>query len=99
QRRLHDALPGVAIISGDGTDPLMLEAAGIRDANVVVAVTGADETNLVVASLARLEFTVPRTVARVNDPRNAWLYTADMGVDVVMNQTDIMAHLLANGIV
>ena len=73
----------------------MLEAAGIRQANVVAAVTGADETNLVVTSLARFEFDVPRTIARVNNPKNAWLFTPEMGVDVALNQADLMAHLIA----
>jgi trk system potassium uptake protein TrkA len=62
---------------------------------VVAAVTGSDETNLTVASLARFEFRVPRVIARVNDPRNAWLFTAEMGVDVYLNQADLIAHLIA----
>ena len=57
--------------------------------------TGTDETNLVVCSLARLEFKVPRIIARVNNPNNAWLYTPEMGVDVALNQTDLLAHLVA----
>jgi trk system potassium uptake protein len=61
---------------------------------VVAAVTGADETNLVVTNLARVEFHVPRVIARVNNPKNAWLYTPDMGVDVALNQADLMAHLI-----
>ena len=59
------------------------------------AVTGADETNLVVTSLARFEFGVPRTIARVKNPRNAWMFTAEMGVDVALNQADLLAHLIA----
>ena len=80
---------------GSGTDPNVLEAAGIRQASVVAAVTGDDETNLVVTSLARFEFDVPRTIARVNNPKNAWMYTPEMGVDVALNQADVMAHLIA----
>jgi trk system potassium uptake protein TrkA len=95
QSRLQHDLPQITIVSGDGADPTVLEAAGVRTAGVVVAVTGADETNLVVTSLARLEFGTAHTVARVNDPRNAWLYLPEMGVDTVMNQTDLVAHLLA----
>jgi trk system potassium uptake protein TrkA len=49
----------------------------------------------VVTSLARLEFQVPRTIARVNNPRNAWLFTPQMGVDVALNQAELMAHLVA----
>jgi trk system potassium uptake protein len=97
-RRLRAEAPGAALVAGDGADPAVLESAGARSAGIVVAVTGADETNLVVTSLARLEFGAAHTVARVNDPRNAWLYTPEMGVDVVMNQTDVVAHLLARAV-
>jgi trk system potassium uptake protein TrkA len=82
-------------VQGNGTDPDLLEAAGIRHANVVAAVTGADETNLVVIGLARFEFNVPRTIARVKDPRNAWMFTPEMGVDVALNQADLLGHLVA----
>ena len=57
--------------------------------------TGADETNLVAASLARFEFGVPRVIARVNNPKNAWLFTPEMGVDVSVNQADLIGHLIA----
>jgi trk system potassium uptake protein len=90
----HELAPGV-VVHGSGTDPNLLEAAGIRQAQVVAAVTGADELNLVVTSLARFEFGVPRTIARVNNPRNAWMFTPEMGVDVALNQADLMAHLIA----
>ncbi len=85
---------GVAVL-GNGSDPNVLESQGIRNANVVAAVTGVDETNLVVASLARHEFQVNRTIARVNNPKNAWLFTPEMGVDVALNQADLLAHLIA----
>jgi len=90
----EEALAG-AFVLGDGTSPEVLEAVGVRHCDVVAAVTGADETNLVVTSLARSEFGVPRTIARVNNPKNAWLFTADMGVDVALNQADLMSHLIA----
>src|SRR3990172_11549598 len=51
--------------------------------------------SLVVTSLARFEFSVPRTIARVKDPRNAWMFTPEMGVDVALNQADLLAHLVA----
>jgi len=44
--------------------------------------------------LARFEFKVPRTIARVNNPKNEWLFTPDMGVDAKLNQTDILAKLI-----
>lgn len=93
--RLHQELPKEAVILGSGTDPVVLESAGIRLVDVVAAVSGADETNLVVTSLARFEFDVPRTIARVNNPKNAWMFTAEMGVDVALNQADLMGHLIA----
>jgi trk system potassium uptake protein TrkA len=92
---LEQSLPVEMLILGSGSDPNVLEAAGIHKANVVAAVTGSDETNLVVCSLARLEFNVPRVIARVNNPKNAWLYTPQMGVDVALNQADLLAHLIA----
>ncbi len=88
-------LPSESVIRGNGTDPLVLESAGIRQANVVAAVTGDDETNLVVGSLARFEFGTQRVMARVNDPANAWIFTPKMGVDVALNQADVLAHLIA----
>jgi len=88
-------LPSDVLITGSGTDPAVLELAGIRQAKVVAAVTGSDETNLVVASLACFEFNIPRVIARVNNPRNAWLFTPEMGVHVALNQADLMAHLIA----
>lgn len=83
------------VIAGDGSAPDVLEAAGIQEANVLAAVTGDDEANLVVCTLARYEYNVPRVIARVNNPKNAWLFNAEMGVDVALNQAEILAHLIA----
>jgi trk system potassium uptake protein len=94
-RHLHDDLPVGSVIPGSGTDPATLEAAGIRDADIMAAVTGKDETNLVATSLARFEFGVPRTIARVKDPKNGWMFTQVMGVDVALSQANLMAHLIA----
>jgi trk system potassium uptake protein TrkA len=93
-RLLHD-LPKEVVVTGNGVDPVLLESAGIRQVDVVAAVTGDDETNLVVTTLARFEFNVPRTIARVNNAKNSWLFTPVMGVDVAVNQADLMAHLIA----
>jgi len=73
----------------------ILEAVGIHQVDVLAAVTGADEDNLVATSLARFEFNVPRTIARINNPKNAWMFTSEMGVDVALNQADLMGHLIA----
>ncbi len=93
--KLRKELPPEVIIAGDGSSPSVLEKAGVDKALVLAAVTGSDETNLVITSLARFEFNVPRVIARVNNPKNAWLFTKDMGVDVALNQADILAHLVA----
>jgi trk system potassium uptake protein TrkA len=83
------------IITGDGSSPVILEKAGIQKAQVLVAATGSDETNLVITSLGKFEFNVARVIARINNPKNAWLFTAEMGVDVSLNQSEILASLSA----
>lgn len=93
--RLKAELSSEIAVWGNGTEPNVLEAAGIRTADVVAAVTGADEINLVVTSLARFEFGVPRIIARVNNPKNAWMFTPEMGVDVALNQADLMGRMIA----
>ncbi|HOR00756.1 MAG TPA: TrkA family potassium uptake protein, partial [Anaerolineae bacterium] len=92
--RLKDALPAITVVAGDGDDPAALEVAGIRSVDVVVAATGDDEDNLVVCLLARQEFRVRRTVARVNNPKNEWLFTTGMGVDFWVSQSHVIADLL-----
>jgi trk system potassium uptake protein len=93
--RLQSELPENSVIAGDGSSPAILERAGIDKAQVLAAVTGDDEDNLVITTLARFEFRVPRTIARVNNPKNAWLFNEEMGVDVALNQTDILAKMVA----
>lgn len=88
-------IPLDSIVAGDGSSPKVLESAGVLKANVLAAVTGSDETNLVITSLARFEFNVPRVIARINNPKNSWLFTSEMGVDVALNQADILARLVA----
>ncbi len=93
--RLREELPDEVIVSGDGSSPSVLESAGIEQAQVLAAVTGEDEDNLVITTLARFEFGVPRIIARVNNPKNIWLFTPEMGVDVALCQSDILAKLIA----
>ncbi len=92
---LKKILPENTIVFGSGTDPKTLESVGIHHTDVVAAVTGLDETNLVIATLAKLEYGVRRVVGRVNNPKNAWLFTPVMGMDAALNQADVMAHLVA----
>lgn len=84
-------LGGVHVHHGSGTDPSDLEAAGIRACAVVVAATGSDERNLVAATIAKYHFDVPTVLARVVDPRNAWLFEPDMGVDFPIAETELVA--------
>jgi trk system potassium uptake protein TrkA len=93
--KLASEIPQETIINGDGSSPAVLEKAGIQKAQVLVAVTGSDETNLVVTSLGRFEYNVPRVIARINNSKNAWLFTPEMGVDVALNQAEILARLSA----
>ncbi len=91
---LHRELPTEAVFEGDPTDPQTLLEAGIERATVLAVVTANDEDNLVIASLARFHYNVRRIIGRVNNPRNAWLFTPDFGVDVALNQADVMGKLI-----
>jgi len=93
--RLAGELPQEIIVNGDGSSPAVLEKAGIQNAQVLAAVTGLDEANLVITSLARFEFNVPRVIARINNSKNAWLFTPEMGVDASLNQAEILTSLIA----
>jgi trk system potassium uptake protein TrkA len=75
-------LPDIRVIEGDGCDPSVLRDAGAEFADAVAAVTGDDEDNLVIAVLCKREFRVGRVAARINNPKNAWLFTRRMGVDL-----------------
>jgi trk system potassium uptake protein TrkA len=91
---IHHELPTEIVYEGDGTDPEVLEALDIQHAHVLAAVGSEDADNLVAASLARHHYGVKRVIGRVNNPRNAWLFTPEFGVDVALNQADIMAKLI-----
>jgi trk system potassium uptake protein TrkA len=91
---LHQELPTEVIYEGNPVDPSVLEAAGIREVHDVAAVTSDDSTNLVVCYLAKTQFEVPRTIARVNNPNNAWLFNENFRVDVALNAADVFAHLI-----
>jgi trk system potassium uptake protein TrkA len=93
--RIHQELPTEAIYEGDPTNPLMLELAGIRDAEVLAACTTVDADNLVLCYTGRDRYGVRRTIARINNPRNAWLFDAKFHVDVAINQADLMSKLIA----
>jgi trk system potassium uptake protein len=93
--KLAKEIPTDCIVNGDGSSPAVLEKAGIQNAQVLAAVTGTDETNLVITTLGKFEFNVKRVIARINNSKNAWLFTPEMGVDVSLNQAEILARLTA----
>ncbi|MEU6242074.1 TrkA family potassium uptake protein [Streptomyces sp. NPDC047024] len=80
---IADVLP-VGLVSGDACEAGVLERAGVRNRDLVVAVTGRDEDNLVISLLAKRRFGVARVAARVNDAENAWLFDGRWGVDVAV---------------
>ena len=92
--RLHQELPTEVIYEGNPVDPAILEAADIRNVHAVAAVTSDDSTNLALCFLAKTMFDVPRTIARVNNPNNAWLFNEKFHVDVALNAADVFAHLI-----
>jgi trk system potassium uptake protein TrkA len=92
--RLHRELPTEVIFEGYATDMVMLEQAGIRQAQVVTACTANDEDNLALCYLARTRYQVPRTIARINNPRNAWLFNQNFHVDVSLNQAEILSSMI-----
>ncbi len=91
---LHRELPTEVIVEGLALDPAILEQAGIRQANVLAATTDRDANNLVICYIARQMFQVPRIIARVNNPRNTWLFNEKFHVDVALCQADVLAHLI-----
>src|SRR5512143_1749898 len=92
--RLHQELATEVIYEGNPIDPAILEQAGIRDAHVLAAVTSDDSSNLALCFLAKTMFDVPRRIARVNNPNNAWLFGSKFHVDVALNKADLLAHLI-----
>ena len=86
--------PDVVHMLGDACEPWVLEKADLRSADVVVAVTGDDEDNLVTALLAKQEFGVPRVLARVNHPGNEWLFTEQWGVDAAVSPPHLLTALV-----
>jgi trk system potassium uptake protein TrkA len=78
-------VPHVDWMLADACELTSLQAAGIQTCDAVVAATGDDRVNLVFALLAKSEFSVPRVVARTNDPANQWLFTSAWGVDVAVS--------------
>lgn len=84
---------GVKVIHGDGTDIDYLRDADITKADIFIAVTGDDENNLVACQIAKQFFSVPRTIARVNNPKNINVFK-QLGVDSVVSSTALIADII-----
>lgn len=89
---------GVAWHIADACEVSSLRALGVADADVVAAVTGDDEDNLVISLLAKQEFAVPRVVARVNNPKNEWLFNENWGVDVAVSTPHLLTALVEEAV-
>ena len=81
------------VVNGDGCDPRILEEAGIQRADVVAAVTGDDEDNLIICQMAKEKFNLRRTVGRVNNPDNEHTFS-ELGIDVPVDSTKIIAKII-----
>ncbi|MDL9936397.1 TrkA family potassium uptake protein [Gordonia sp. ABSL1-1] len=93
-----DAVPAATWILADACELSNLEQAQLQTFDVMIAATGDDKANLVVSLLAKTEFAVNRVVARVNDPRNEWLFGEDWGVDVAVSTPRMLASLVEEAV-
>jgi trk system potassium uptake protein TrkA len=91
-------VPGVTWKQGDGCELGALVKASIETCDVIAAVTGDDEDNLVVSLLAKQEFGVPRVVARVNNPNNEWMFNEMWGVDVSVSTPHLITGLVQEAV-
>jgi len=97
--RLEEELPEARLVCGDGDEPYILEDLGVANAHAIVAATGDDEDNLVVCMLGKYEYRVPLTIARVNNPKNEWLFTDRFGVDAAVSNTSMIVKVLEERVV
>ncbi|HUZ10488.1 MAG TPA: NAD-binding protein [Acidimicrobiales bacterium] len=95
--RLRDTLD-ITWVAADACEVSSLDAAGMATVDVVVAATGDDEDNLVISLLAKQEFAVPRVVARVNHPKNQWLFNESWGVDVSVSTPQLLTALVEEAV-
>ena len=89
---------GVTWFLGDACEVITLKAAGAAEADVVAAVTGDDEDNLVVSLLSKQEFAVPRVLARVNNPKNEWMFNDMWGVDISVSTPHLLTGLVEEAV-
>ena len=96
--RAQEDAPGVTFVLGDACEPWVLDKAETRSSDVMVAATGDDEDNLVISLLSKQEYGVPHVVARVNHPKNEWLFTETWGVDVPMSPPHVLTALVEEAV-
>jgi trk system potassium uptake protein TrkA len=92
------SVPEAEWLLADACELSSLEEAGLHRCQVAVAATGDDKVNLVVSLLAKTEFAVPRTVARVNHPANEWLFNESWGVDVLVSTPRLLSALVEEAV-
>lgn len=92
------SIPAAQWVHADACELSSLEEAGIETCDVVIAATGDDKVNLVVALLTKTEFAVRRVAARVNEPRNEWLFTEAWGVDVAVSTPRMLAAMVEEAV-
>ncbi|WP_369052350.1 potassium channel family protein [Kineococcus terrestris] len=92
------SVPDAQWLLADACEVTSLQEADLADCDVVVAATGDDKANLVVSLLAKTEYGVPRTVARVNNPKNEWLFDEAWGVDVAVSTPRLMTALVEEAV-
>ncbi len=92
--QLHKELPTESIIEGNPLEADVLEQAGIKQAQVMAATTTDDEINLALCYFVRERYKTNRTIARVNNPRDAWLFSNVFHVDVAVNQAELISSLI-----
>ena len=85
---------GIELRVGDACEVSMLKESGLELCDVVVAATGDDEDNLVISLLAKQEFAVPRVIARVNHPKNQWMFNEAWGVDISVSTPHLITSLV-----
>lgn len=93
-----DVVEGATMLQADACELASLEEADLTSCQVVVAATGDDKVNLVVSLLAKTEYGVPRVVARVNHPKNEWLFTEAWGVDVAVSTPRMLSALVEEAV-
>ena len=98
QREHPDLPPGVEFLQADCCEVESLERAELARCQVLVAATGDDKVNLVTALLAKTEFGIPRVVARVNHPRNEWMFNESWGVDVAVSTPTMLTALVEEAV-